>query len=109
MFNGHHAENLTFSFWNFFKRHKFLRIYWIVINLVTFVIFFIDKWEAKHNGYRIPIVTLLGFSFIGGAVGGLIAMYVCRHKINKDYFTVGLPMFIVIHIVVVFYTMNAGW
>lgn len=67
--------------------------------------------NSDGSGYRsrIRIVTLLGLSFASGSVGGLISMYLFRHKTQKDYFTVGMPLIIVTQIVVLFYVMNAGW
>ena len=109
IFKGHHAEHFTFAFWKFFAEHRILLIYLGVINLVTFIVFAIDKANARANRSRIRIVTLLGLSFAGGSVGGLISMYLFRHKTQKDYFTVGMPLIIVTQIVVLFYVMNAEW
>ena len=69
----------------------------------------IDKIAAIERKSRIRIVTLLGLSFVGGSIGGIIAMYLLRHKTRKDYFTVGLPLIIVMQIVLLFYVMNAAW
>ena len=103
IFKGHHAEHFTFAFWKFFAEHRILLIYLGIMNLVTFIVF------ARANRSRIKIVTLLGLSFAGGSVGGLISMYLFRHKTQKDYFTVGMPLIIVMQVVVLFYVMNAGW
>ena len=89
--------------------HRILLIYLGIMNLVTFIVFAIDKVNARANRSRIKIVTLLGLSFAGGSVGGLISMYLFRHKTQKDYFTVGMPLIIVMQVVVLFYVMNAGW
>ncbi len=66
----------------------------------------IDKHNAEQRRSRIRIVTLLTLSFIGGSIGGLIAMYLFHHKTQKDYFTVGLPLMIIMQVLVVFYLMN---
>lgn len=81
-------------------------IYLGIMNLVTFIVFAIDKANACAHRSRIRIVTLLGLSFAGGSVGGLIAIYLLHHKTQKDYFTVGMPMIIIMHVVVLFYVMN---
>ena len=73
------------------------------------IVFAIDKVNARAHRSRIRIVTLLGLSFAGGSIGGLISMYLFRHKTQKDYFTVGMPLIIIMQIVVIFYVMNAGW
>lgn len=105
---GHISENITLDVWTFFQEHKILLVYLGIINLLTFVAFAVDKFCAVQHRFRIKIVTLLGLAFIGGSLGGLLGMYLFRHKIKKDYFAVGIPMMIVMQIVVVFYWMNAS-
>lgn len=106
IYKGHHAEHFTLAFWKFFAERRILLIYLGIMNLVTFIIFAIDKANACVHRSRIRIVTLLGLSFAGGSVGGLIAMYLLHHKTQKDYFTVGMPMIIIMQVVVLFYVMN---
>ncbi len=77
-----------------------LLIYLLAINLITFCTFAIDKFQAMSKGWRISEKTLLGISILGGAVGGWIAMQVCRHKTRKPIFKYGLPMMIAIHIAI---------
>ncbi len=81
-------------------------IYHGIMNLATFIVFAIDKVNARAHRSRIRIVTLLGLSFAGGAVGGIVAMYLLHHKTQKDYFTVGMPLIIIMQVVVLFYVMN---
>lgn len=109
IYKGHHAEHFSFAFWTFFAEHRILLIYLGIMNLVTFIIFAIDKANARAYRARIRIVTLLGLSFAGGSVGGIIAMYLLHHKTQKDYFTVGMPLIIIMQVVVLFYVMNVGW
>lgn len=106
IYKGHHAEHFTLAFWKFFVERRILLIYLGIMNLVTFIVFAIDKANACAHRSRIRIVTLLGLSFTGGSVGGLIAIYLLHHKTQKDYFTVGMPMIIIMHVVVLFYVMN---
>lgn len=100
------AENITFVFWNFFQSHKWLLYYLIGINVVALILFGIDKINACEHRSRIRIITLLGVAFFGGSVGSLLAMYLFRHKTRKDYFTVGVPLIIVMQIFLTFYLMN---
>lgn len=109
MVKGHHADTITFAFWKFFTDYKLLLIYFGIINFVAFVMFAIDKVNAAEHRSRIRIVTLLGVAFIGGAVGGLMAMYLLHHKTKKDYFTVGIPLIMIMQVVIAFYILNAGW
>jgi uncharacterized membrane protein YsdA (DUF1294 family) len=66
--------------------------YILIINLITFISFGIDKRRSRKNRWRIPESTLLGLSLIGGSLGGLIGMYFFRHKTKKKKFTLGMPM-----------------
>lgn len=106
---GYVAADISLAFGKFFSDHKILVVYLIAINFVTMIAFAIDKIAAIKHKSRIRIVTLLGLAFIGGSVGGLIAMYLFRHKIRMNYFTVGLPLMMVMQIIVLFYSMNAAW
>ncbi|MCI9080193.1 MAG: DUF1294 domain-containing protein [Lachnospiraceae bacterium] len=106
MLKGIHKEKLSFAFWEFFSQHKLLVVYLAVINIVTFIAFGIDKLKAVSHKYRIKIITLLGLAFAGGSAGGLLGMYIFRHKTNKDYFTTGIPLIILMQVVVVFFLMN---
>lgn len=109
MYKGYRAEVLNFEVWKVFTEHKYVLIYLGIINVVTFIAFAIDKLNAIGHRSRIRIVTLLGLTFMGGSLGGLLAMYLLHHKTNKDYFTVGIPLIILMQVVVVFYVLNAGW
>lgn len=56
------------------------------ISLVTFCLYGADKSKAKRGAWRIPEKTLLLCSFLGGAVGGSLAMSLFRHKTKHWYF-----------------------
>ena len=75
--------------------------YLLLINIVTFLAFAIDKRRAVIRKWRIPEKTLLGLSIIGGSAGGLIAMNFFRHKIRKAAFAYGLPIMLLAQIIVI--------
>lgn len=103
---GHISDNITFSIYPFLENHKIIPIYLAIINIITFAAFAADKFNAANHKSRIRIVTLLGLAFIGGSIGGLAAMYIFKHKTQKNYFTVGIPIIMIMQIVVLFYAMN---
>lgn len=103
--NGSGGE-ITFAFWRFFAAHRLLTACLVLVNLVTFAAFGIDKWKAVRNRPRIRIVILLGLSFFGGAAGGLAGMYLFHHKTRRDYFAVGLPLMLAAQAAVLFCAMN---
>lgn len=109
MIKGYIADELTFKFWKFFNKYKWFLLYLVIINVVAFISFALDKYAAIKHRSRIRIVTLLGMAFFGGSIGGLMSMYIFRHKTSIDYFTVGIPLIMIMQIVVLFYLMNNPW
>ncbi len=106
LFKGNRDEELTFDFYAFFERHKILTLYLVMINILTFVLFGIDKLKALKEKQRIPVTVLMGTALFGGALGASGAMYIFRHKIRQKCFTLGIPMIIITWVILVFYMMN---
>ena len=71
---------------------KILLVYYLIINVVLFILMGIDKARAKKDKWRVPESTLFIVSFLGGAIGGLAAMRVFHHKTRK-------PSFLIIYII----------
>ena len=105
-YKGNYLEDPNFNFIAFFNKYRFFGYYLIIVNIITFIIYGLDKLFAKKNKRRISIVALFTLAFIGGSIGALIAMYVFKHKTQKPYFTVGIPLIIVMQLVVLFVVMN---
>jgi uncharacterized membrane protein YsdA (DUF1294 family) len=80
---------------------EFLIIYAIIIaamSIITFIFYFADKRKAIKGKWRIHEATLLGLSFFGGAIGGLLAMNIFRHKTKHWYFWAVNIIALIIHI-----------
>lgn len=78
-----------------------LIMYFIVINISTFAVFAADKRKARRDGWRVKESTLLLLSFLGGAIGGILGMILCRHKIRSLKFKIFLPVFLIVQIIIV--------
>ena len=82
--------------------YEYFLIYIIALSFITYFTYVIDKARAKKGMWRISEKALLGLSALGGAIGGLFAMYTVRHKTKHWYFTfvnvlsIGLHLFILI-------------
>ena len=76
----------------FFKECKVFDAYLILINLLTFVVFGIDKHRAIHGKMRVPDVTLLLLCGAFGWLGGAAGMVFFKHKIKKDDFIAVVTM-----------------
>lgn len=81
---------------------KIFIIYIVLINIITFSVFGIDKLKAVKNKWRIPEKVLFILSIIGGSFGGLAGMYSFRHKTQKTVFKFGIPAVLIVQIVLVY-------
>ena len=82
---------------------KIIVIYLIVINVVTFFIYGIDKWKAMRSKWRISEAMLLGLAVIGGSTGAWLGMKVWHHKTMHKKFKYGIPVIIVIQLFIIGY------
>lgn len=82
---------------NFNTYEFYLLVYILGINLLTFIVYGVDKIKAKNKSYRIQEITLILLSLIGGGVGALMAMVVFKHKLSKKLFYIGIPMIIILN------------
>lgn len=64
----------------------------IVLNIITFVVYGIDKWKAMKGRWRISEFTLLLLAVIGGSIGALLGMRVWHHKTKHLKFKYGVPL-----------------
>ena len=66
--------------------HLIFGIFVIALSAITFIVYAVDKILAKCDAWRVPEKVLLGLSLCGGAIGGLVAMLLVRHKTKRWYF-----------------------
>ena len=83
-----------------------LLYYLIVINIVTFLVYGIDKWKAKQGSWRISEATLLILAAIGGSIGALLGMKIWHHKTMHKKFKYGLPLILIIQIILIGYLLK---
>lgn len=74
-------------------------IYFLIINLITFLAYLIDKRKAVHNKYRIAENVLIFLCIIGGFIGALNSMVIFKHKLYKKKFTITIPIISLIYII----------
>lgn len=82
---------------------KYVMIYLVVINIITFSLYGSDKKRARWDRRRIPEKVLLGLAAVGGSVGAWMGMKVYRHKIRKWKFIIGVPLILILQILAVSY------
>ena len=80
-----------------------LFFYLLAINLLTFLLYGIDKRKAKRARWRIPESVLLGMAAVGGSFGAWLGMRVWHHKTQHKKFRYGVPAILLAQIVLL------GW
>lgn len=69
-----------------------------VMNLITFIVYAYDKHIAQQQRgkRRVPERTLILLAFLGGCIGALLGMVLCRHKTKHTKFLVLVPLSVVL-------------
>ncbi|MGX8713211.1 MAG: DUF1294 domain-containing protein [bacterium] len=80
-----------------------LLYYFLAINLLTFVLYGIDKYKAKHNRWRIPELVLLWLAVLGGSPAALVAMHLFHHKTLHKKFRYGVPAILLLQLAAAVY------
>lgn len=89
------------------ERYNLLPIYYIIINFIALIAFYIDKERAKkHSENRISEFSLFAISYIGGGIGALLGMIICSHKTRKIKFRIFIPISIILHIGIILFLKN---
>lgn len=83
-----------------------LAYYLIAINVITFFVYGIDKYKAKHDRWRISEATLLILAVIGGSVGAWGGIKVWHHKTMHKKFKYGVPIIIFLQMALVMATLS---
>ncbi len=82
---------------------KFILIYFIAINIFSFLLFAFDKYRSITQKYRVSENRLHLSSLLGGVVGSTFSMVFFRHKVSKTSFLVKHISILIIWIIGVIY------
>jgi uncharacterized membrane protein YsdA (DUF1294 family) len=77
---------------------KVIMLWFVVINIIGYVVMSEDKNKARKRRERVPEKTLFLLAAMGGALGVLIAMYRKRHKTRHMSFRIGIPLLLLLNI-----------
>lgn len=81
------------------KKSTIILIYFILINIIGFLVMLIDKKKAENGKWRIQEKTIFMVTILGGGIGTILGMYIFRHKTKKLQFTIGLPVITILEII----------
>lgn len=80
-------------------------IYLAIINIVTLIVYGVDKLKAKRHQWRIPESTLILLAVIGGSIGALLGMKIWHHKTKHKKFKYGIPIILALQLALAVYIM----
>ena len=72
--------------------------YLVLVNLIAFALYGIDKRRAKQGAWRISEYTLLLVALLGGSLGALLGMRYFRHKTRHRKFRYGVPLILLLQL-----------
>lgn len=84
---------------------KYILIYLLAINLITFIVYGIDKLKARKGWWRISETQLLLPAVLGGSIGAWIGMKVWHHKTQHKKFKYGVPAIIILQLALAGYAL----
>ena len=73
-----------------------MKYYLLIINIITFIIYGIDKYKSIKHKYRISEATLIILALLGGPLGAFFGMIVFHHKTQKKRFIILIPLIMLI-------------
>lgn len=79
----------------------YMLLFLAVVSVVAIFVTVYDKAAAKTGRRRIPEKTLMLIGFFGGATAMYSVMQLIRHKTKHKKFMLGLPLFIVLHLIII--------
>lgn len=83
-----------------------LREYLLIINIIAFVLFAVDKYKARRSLWRISERGLFLVCLLGGSIGGLFGIFLLHHKRRKPLFRYGVPVVFLLHIILLIILMK---
>ncbi len=75
----------------------------MIINLLTLIVFFVDKYLAIMNRWRVSEKALWLLALLGGSLGGLAAMQLARHKRRKPGFVLIMVVILLVQIIIIYF------
>ena len=81
-------------------------IFFVLINIFTFVLYVADKRKAYKNEWRISERTLIFFTIACGGVGALLGMLLSRHKTKKLKFRLVAAIGLILALIPIIHITN---
>ena len=79
----------------------YIALYACLISVISVMITVYDKVASMAKKWRIPEKVLMIFGLFGGATAMYAVMQIIRHKTKHKKFMIGLPVFIIVHLILI--------
>ena len=74
-------------------------IYFVLVNLIAFIMYGVDKKKAIKHKWRIPEHDLILVAVLGGSIGALLGIKAFRHKTKHPKFFIGVPAILIVQLI----------
>ena len=74
--------------------------YFVVMNLIGFIMMGSDKRKSIMHAWRTPEAVLFLPALLGGCIGSILGMHVFHHKTKHWYFRYGLPLILLLQLAI---------
>lgn len=73
-------------------------LYLVIINVITFLAYGLDKYKSKAGKWRTPEKTLIMLAIAGGSPGAWLGMKTFHHKTMHKKFSIGIPLILILQL-----------
>ena len=83
--------------------------YLLMVNILAFALYGLDKRKAKKKKFRISERTLLWMARLGGGIGSWIGIMLVHHKTKHTKFKIVVPLWTVLWLIVIICLLDFGY
>lgn len=94
------------SLLDFYNSYFLLVWYLVIINLVTFFFYGLDKAKAEGGSWRVKETRLLLLALVGGTLGAMAGMKIFRHKTKKIGFLLPFVLILALQIAILYFVLT---
>lgn len=85
---------------------EFFIVFFLTLNIGSFIYFGLDKRKANNNRYRISEKKLLIMTFFGGSIGSILGILIFNHKTSKESFIFKIVLIVLIQLLIMYLVYN---
>ena len=79
----------------------------LLVNLLTYFVYWLDKRRAKKGGRRVSERELLVWALVGGSPAAFYAMRKLRHKTQKTSFKVWFALVVIAQLAAIWFLLRS--